>query len=241
MGQANFNSMTDSIITLIQLYVGEAWNSVMLAAFDSIGSGAYPFFFSYVIISTLLLTNLLVGVIINGFKETVKVQKHVESKRLAKVPSLLIQRALKEGKISEPRLKFEYAKNNVMHIEHNPEILKRMAYKADKDLYEAAKNTKILQGKKKMRQIELEHNITRASKFERLVERSKDQFGFYTNKSREIITRYAMIVLEEEGEDKKRMLLEDGEYKHNKKNTPATTKVDNSVINKIDMEKLGLG
>ena len=154
MGQANFNSMTDSIITLIQLYVGEAWNSVMLAAFDSIGSGAYPFFFSYVIISTLLLTNLLVGVIINGFKETVNVQKHVESKRLAKVPSLLIQRALKEGKISEPRLKFEYGKNNVMHIEHNPELLRRMTYKADRDLYEAAKNNKILQDKKKMRQIE---------------------------------------------------------------------------------------
>ena len=171
----------------------------MLAAFDSIGSGAYPFFFSYVIISTLLLTNLLVGVIINGFKETVNVQKHVESKRLAKVPSLLIQRALKEGKISEPRLKFEYGKNNVMHIEHNPELLRRMTYKADRDLYEAAKNNKILQDKKKMRQIELEHNITRASKFERLVERSKDQFGFYTNNSRKISSRYAMVLLEEEG------------------------------------------
>ena len=43
-------------------------------------------------------------------------QKHVESKRLAKVPSLLIQRALKEGKISEPRLKFEYGKNNVKYV-----------------------------------------------------------------------------------------------------------------------------
>ena len=44
MGQANFNSMSDSIITLIQLYVGEAWNGVMLAAVDSVGSNAYPFF-----------------------------------------------------------------------------------------------------------------------------------------------------------------------------------------------------
>ena len=126
-----------------------------------------------------------------------------------------------------------------MHIEHNPELLRRMTYKADRDLYEAAKNNKILQDKKKMRQIELEHNITRASKFERLVERSKDQFGFYTNNSRKIISRYAMVVLEEEAEDKKRIFSKDGEY--NKKNTRTTTKVDKSVINKIDMEKLGLG
>ena len=90
-----------------------------------------------------------------------------------------------------------------------------------------------------MRQIELEHNITRASKFERIVERSKDQFGFYTNNSRKIISRYAMVVLEEEAEDKKRIFSKDGEY--NKKNTRTTTKVDKSVINKIDMEKLGLG
>ena len=76
MGQANFNSMSDSIITLIQLYVGEAWNGVMLAAVDSVGSNAYPFFFSYVLISTMLLTNLLVGVIISGFGITVAVQKH---------------------------------------------------------------------------------------------------------------------------------------------------------------------
>ena len=44
MGQANFNSMSDSIITLIQLYVGEAWNGVMLAAVDSVGRTHIHFF-----------------------------------------------------------------------------------------------------------------------------------------------------------------------------------------------------
>ena len=44
---------------------------------------------------------------------------------------------------------------------------------------------------------------------------------------------------QEEAEDKKRIFSKDGEY--NKKNTRTTTKVDKSVINKIDMEKLGLG
>lgn len=76
MPQANFNSMTDSIITLAQLYIGEAWNGVMVAAVESVGSTAYAFFFSYVVITTMLLTNMLVGVIINGYGETVAVQKH---------------------------------------------------------------------------------------------------------------------------------------------------------------------
>ena len=75
MPQANFNSMTDSIITLAQLYVGEAWNGVMVAAVESVGSTAYAFFFSYAVITTMLLTNMLVGVIINGYGETVAVQK----------------------------------------------------------------------------------------------------------------------------------------------------------------------
>ena len=76
MPQANFNSMTDSIITLAQLYVGEAWNGVMVAAVESVGSSAYVFFFSYVVITTMLLTNMLVGIIINGYGETVAVQKY---------------------------------------------------------------------------------------------------------------------------------------------------------------------
>ena len=48
----------------------------MVAAVESVGSSAYVFFFSYVVITTMLLTNMLVGVIINGYGETVAVQKH---------------------------------------------------------------------------------------------------------------------------------------------------------------------
>ena len=51
----------------------------MSAAVASIGSGAYPFFFSYVLITTMLLTNLLVGVIISGYGETVAVRKYAVS------------------------------------------------------------------------------------------------------------------------------------------------------------------
>lgn len=55
--QANFNSMLDSILTLFQLFVGEAWNSVMGAAIDSDSGNALLYFVAYILITTLLLTN----------------------------------------------------------------------------------------------------------------------------------------------------------------------------------------
>ena len=60
--QANFNSFLDAFTTLLQLFVGEAWNSVMMAGWSTAGeNSATVFFLSYVILTTLLLTNLLVG------------------------------------------------------------------------------------------------------------------------------------------------------------------------------------
>ncbi len=66
---SNFNSMLDSILTLFQLFVGAGFNSVMYAAMQT-GKEfeALVFFISYVLLITLLFTNLIIGVICSGFE-----------------------------------------------------------------------------------------------------------------------------------------------------------------------------
>eukprot|EP01043_Picozoa_sp_COSAG02_P069728 COSAG02_NODE_12071_length_1603_cov_1.240027_1_plen_313_part_00 len=68
MQQANFNSMLDSMTTLFQLFIGEAWNDVKQAAVDSKNGGFVEMFFlAYVLCMTTLLANLVAGVILSSF------------------------------------------------------------------------------------------------------------------------------------------------------------------------------
>lgn len=121
---------------------------------------------------------------------------------MSKVPSLLIVRALKEGKISEPRLDFTYGKDNEVRMDHNTSVLEKIAeakaqLKEKHRLKIAVKN--IIMTKKKRR----ERDEGRLSKFQHLIDASRDQFGFYTLKSRELLARYAMIILEEEDDQRR--------------------------------------
>jgi Ca2+-binding EF-hand superfamily protein len=107
--QANFNSMQDAVTTLLQLFVGEAWNSVMGAGFNTKGgSSASIYFISYVLLTTLLFTNLLVGVIISGYGQVREVQENARKNRFTKLPSKHIVTALTEGGLKERRLAFRY-------------------------------------------------------------------------------------------------------------------------------------
>ena len=111
----------------------------------------------------------------------------------------MIVRALKEGKICEPRLDFKYGKKNTVYMTHNARIAKLMEaqQRQEKILKEKVAERTALKKKQRLLELTVERK-SRANKFKRLVERSKDQFGFYTLKSRELIARYAMIVMEEE-------------------------------------------
>ena len=116
---------------------------------------------------------------------------------MSKIPSLLIVRALKEGKISEPRLDFTYGKDNEVRMDHNTTVLEKLAEVKEQEnqkrrLSMAVKKI-VMSSKKKRLKYEM-----RLYKFEHLINASRDQFGFYTLKSRELLARYAMIILEEE-------------------------------------------
>ena len=65
--QANFNSMFDAVVSLLQLFVGEAWDTVANAALSAKGNFLVLWFISYVVLMTLLFSNLLIGVIIDAF------------------------------------------------------------------------------------------------------------------------------------------------------------------------------
>ena len=65
---ANFNSLGDALVTLFQLFVGEAWNDVLYAAMNTGKSfQAILYFISFILVITLLFTNLIIGIICSGY------------------------------------------------------------------------------------------------------------------------------------------------------------------------------
>jgi hypothetical protein len=172
--QANFNSFLDAFTTLLQLFVGEAWNSVMMAGWSTAGeNSATVFFLSYVILTTLLLTNLLVGVIISGYGSVVEVQREAQRQRVSRLPTKLIRMALTEGEIKEHRVKFTYTGSNEIQLtlaNHGEGTEGLTDAKAtDKSLSEA-------------------EEIMRMHKtFTSELEKTKEAHGFYTEESMSIL------------------------------------------------------
>jgi len=105
---ANFNSFLDSIMTLFQLFVGEAWNDVMEAAMNTGKTvPAVLYFVSYIIMMTLLFTNLIIGIICSGYEAIAEVRKeHAGSN--APITCSQVMKALKEGKASAKKLNLKY-------------------------------------------------------------------------------------------------------------------------------------
>ena len=155
-----------------------------------------------------------------------------ENKRMSKIPTLLIKRALEEGKISEPRLDFKYGKNKTVRMLHNLEMMEKIEDKKQEEKYQLRKIVKRAREKEKQRILELTiSNQSRAYKFKRSVEKTKDEFGFYTLDSRELIARYAVSILEEEEEAFVKYLEENGI------NVNARRR---SIMVNINLESLGI-
>ena len=169
---ANFNSLFDALLTLIQLFVGPAWNGVMGAGVDAVGSSAYVYFFSYVIISTLLLTNLLMGVIISGYGEIVEIQRDAEKRHVTKLPTKVITRALQEGRLGGQRLQFTYSAENHVAIAHaGTEEESRSVLEPPRQF----------------------DNIS--EDFKRAVECSRDPHKFYTDNTVTVVQHYGRLAL----------------------------------------------
>ena len=180
--QANFNSMLDSFMTLFQLFVGEAWNSVMGGAISSLGTGALMYFMTYIIITTLLMTNLLMGVIISGYGSIVEIQKDAKKDKVETISSKLLVTALKIGKLSNPKLYFEYHPNHI-EIEHrdvDDEGNVHLHGGRSSDLHEKIKMVR-----------------TDVNDFDNVMNDSEDQYGFYTSDTVELLVIYCRIALEE--------------------------------------------
>jgi hypothetical protein len=116
---ANFNSFLDALITLFQLFVGEAWNDVLQAALNTGNTAqALVYFISYSIIMTMLFTNLVIGIICSGYETISDIRsEHINnSGKDAKISVTEITAALKEGEIKTKRLNLEYDMRGVIHL-----------------------------------------------------------------------------------------------------------------------------
>jgi hypothetical protein len=69
----SFDSLREAFLTLFQMLIGESWDELMYAGIDVSHSFAVAFYFmSFIIIVTMLFTNLIVGIVLDAFSETVK-------------------------------------------------------------------------------------------------------------------------------------------------------------------------
>jgi Ca2+-binding EF-hand superfamily protein len=181
--QANFNSMLDSILTLFQLFVGEAWNSVMGAAIDSDSGNALLYFVAYILITTLLLTNLLMGVIISGYGNITEIQNDARKRKVEKISSKALVTALREGKIAEPKLFFEYHPHHI-EIEHMD-----MDDEGGVEISNG-RSSSAYQTKKKIQS-------AHADDYYNVLNDSKERYGFMTGSTLELLLVYCNLALEE--------------------------------------------
>jgi hypothetical protein len=126
---ANFNSMLDSIMTLFQLFVGEAWNSVMEAAMNTGKTiPAVLYFLSYILMMTLLFTNLIIGIICSGYEKIEMVRKENAINGRTITVSEVLQ-ALKEGNKKVTKLKLIYKDSGEIRITRRKPKEGQMQYK----------------------------------------------------------------------------------------------------------------
>lgn len=104
--EANFNSMLDSVTTLFQLFIGEAWNSVKQAAVDSNGGFIELFFLVYILTMTVLFVNLLSGVILSSWEVVATVIE--TERRNANISVRQFQQLAAHQDISTDRLEVQF-------------------------------------------------------------------------------------------------------------------------------------
>ena len=111
--------MLDSLITLFQLFVGEAWNDILQAGLNTGKTvQALSYFVSYSILMTMLFTNLLIGIICSGYESISDVRKEHQE---AKIPVSVITSALKEGETTNRRLQLIYNRRGTIFLRRTPE------------------------------------------------------------------------------------------------------------------------
>eukprot|EP00736_Rhodelphis_marinus_P001255 Rmarinus@m.23591 len=79
---ANFNSFIDSLTTLFHMMAAESWSSIMYAAIDATSSyDAGIYFIFYMLVISLLFTNLFIGVVCDAFHTLQETKGQVVSKK----------------------------------------------------------------------------------------------------------------------------------------------------------------
>lgn len=109
--QANFNSFVDALSTLWISFEGSTWSTVMHAAID-VGSivPAILYFSSFVIIVSMLIANLVFGVIISGYGAI------DEFRSTEHVATADVLNTLKEGKPTKSYLQLRQKASGAMEI-----------------------------------------------------------------------------------------------------------------------------
>ena len=112
--QANFNSMLDSLTTLFQLFIGEAWNSVAEAAVATEGGFIHLYFLAFILCMSVLFFNIIAGVILSSF-DVVELLRATE-RRDGTLDVRSFQRITAHGSADAPRLSVQFDADRTVHI-----------------------------------------------------------------------------------------------------------------------------
>jgi Ion transport protein/Methyl-accepting chemotaxis protein-like, first PDC sensor domain len=75
----NFDTMSDALLTLFQMLVGESWHVIMYAAIRSTrGFGASWYFIAFISTVTLLFVNVFIGIVLTAFRKIFTMNRRKE-------------------------------------------------------------------------------------------------------------------------------------------------------------------
>jgi hypothetical protein len=185
--QSNFNSMVDALFTLFQMFTGEGWNNIMSAGINTVGSSSsIAYCYSYIFVTGLLLTNLLVGIMINGFSYIDKILRKAKQNNLRKYPTKIIVKSLEQGKMHINTLAYSYCaeKSAEVKIVHN----KAVANPAKLDV---AADEQRANSSRWIENFNFDNFMT-------FLRDSKDSYGFYTTYTSTVLSQFYEAATESE-------------------------------------------
>jgi hypothetical protein len=93
---SNFSSLNNSLLSVFQLLVGEAMDSMIYAHIALTSGAAFLFFFVWILIGQYILLNLVLALLLAGFDAADPLMKSLEHKDLLKTAALLVQDAMEQ-------------------------------------------------------------------------------------------------------------------------------------------------
>ena len=67
--RANFDDLSNSIVTIIEVFIGGGWSNIMYDSMRAVGKAASFYFLMLVVTGTIILMNLFLAIMLGTFEK----------------------------------------------------------------------------------------------------------------------------------------------------------------------------